>query len=192
MNATSVYANPYDHRWQHVGRECPHTLGTQRENESDSKASNQQPRHGNSGRVAARDHDNCAKVVDHCQSQQQDSERGRDSLAEQCQHSDRKGDVRRHRNPPARMDARLIHQHQINQCRYDHAAQRSYGRQGSSSPLRQLTVVQFPADLQTNDEEEDRHQYVVDEPLERALEHQRPDVDADGCLPQRGVAALPG
>ena len=51
---------------------------------------------------------------------------------------------------------------EVEQAGHDHPADRGDGREGGAPRLAQLAVDELALDLQPDDEEEDRHQPVVD------------------------------
>ena len=74
---------------------------------------------------------------------------------------------------------------------HDHPAERGHRRQRHGPPVAELADDELPLDLHPDDEEEDRHQQVVDDVDEVLLEHVGPDLDADVRRPERLVARLP-
>jgi hypothetical protein len=54
-----------------------------------------------------------------------------------------------------------------------------------------VPVDELTLDLEGDDEEEDRHQAVVDQVLQILLDFEEPDVDAHLGVPQLGVAVVP-
>jgi hypothetical protein len=67
----------------------------------------------------------------------------------------------------------------------DHPPEGRGGRQRGTAQGRQLPVVDFPPDFHPDDEEEDGHQAVVDDPFERAGELPLADLQAHRGLPER-------
>ena len=80
---------------------------------------------------------------------------------------------------------------EVDQCGHDHAAEGGHRRQGGLAAIAQLADGPLAFDLQADDEEEDRHQPVVDDVVEVLGEMERPDRDVDRRRPQRLVAGAP-
>ncbi len=80
---------------------------------------------------------------------------------------------------------------EVDRRRHDHPAERRHGRQRNGSPIAQLPGDEFSLDLHPDDEEEHRHQQVVDHVIEVRLEDVGPDLDADVGRPERFVAGVP-
>ena len=112
--------------------------------------------------------------------------RGRGAPAEQRQHAQRERDVRRRGNGPAVQRRRIgdIDEH-IDQRRQDHAAQRRNRRQGRLLARRQLADQQLALDLEADQEEENRHQPVVDPQQQRLVERELAKPEPEPRLQQR-------
>ena len=82
------------------------------------------------------------------------------------------GDVGGHRHAPPRPRFGRAREEQVQPRGHQHAAQRAECGQQRLATVRQPPVMQLAPNLEPHHEEEDDHQPVVDEPLERALEHQ--------------------
>ena len=67
----------------------------------------------------------------------------------------------------------------VDDRRHDHAADRRDDRQHRLARLGQLADDDLALDLEPDDEEEERHQPVVDPVLERLRERPVPDLDTD-------------
>ena len=74
---------------------------------------------------------------------------------------------------------------------HDHPADRSDGGEGGAPRLAQLAVDELALDLQPDDEEEDRHQALVDPPAEVEGELVAADIDAEHGVPELDVGVLP-
>ena len=62
---------------------------------------------------------------------------------------------------------------------HDHPAERGHRRQRDGAPVAQLAGDELALDLHPDDEEEHRHQQVVDDVAEVLVEHVRPDLEPD-------------
>ncbi len=83
--------------------------------------------------------------------------------SQQRQHAERKGDVGGGGNGPAAQRRRIAEiERDIDQSRRDHPAQRRDGGQGAPRPGRELALDEFALDLQSDDQEEQRHKPVID------------------------------
>ena len=67
----------------------------------------------------------------------------------------------------------------VDQRRDDHAAERGERRQRDCTPVAELADDELALDLHPDDEEEQRHQQVVDDVREVLVEDVRPDLDVD-------------
>ena len=105
--------------------------------------------------------------------------------------ADRERDVGRHRHAPAD-DAGLAEvEPDVDQRRDHHAAERADGRQGGALPAGELADQELALDLQADDEEEHRHQHVVDPVRQRELEAERADVEARVDVLHPGIELRP-
>jgi len=75
----------------------------------------------------------------------------------------------------------------VDQCRYHHAAHGGGGRQDHLGGLGQVAVDHLALDLQADEQEEQRHQAVVDPQQQRFGNLQRADLDSDGHVEQAAV-----
>ncbi len=126
-------------------------------------------------------------VVGDRQREQEQPRPARDPGSEEGQHTNREGDVGRHGDTPA-PDRRLTGieiDPYVDESREDHAAEGGHDGEGSCLGVAQVTVDHLTLDLEPDDEEEDRHQAVVDHVLDVLVEMNRPEVDD-----QRGLEDL--
>jgi hypothetical protein len=123
---------------------------------------------------------NSAKVVHDRKRQEQDLGRERDAWAKQRQDTDCEGDVGRHRHAPAGNRGLAQVEPGVDRRRHHHAAGGADDRQGGALPAGQHTNQELARDLQADDEEEDRHQPVVDLVGEREVETRT--AECDPCL----------
>ena len=137
------------------------------------------------------DDDDGTEVIDDRQGEQEHLQRRRDTAPEQRHHPDGEGDVGGHRDsPPAAFGSTGV-EGEIDHCGHDHATEGGHRRQGGLAAVAQLADRPLAFDLQADDEEEDRHQPVVDDVVEVLGEMERPDGDVDRRRPQRLVTGAP-
>jgi hypothetical protein len=122
------------------------------------------------------DHD-CHDVVDNGKRSQEDLQPQWDAVTKESQHAEGEGDVGRHGDAPTGSSRRTPVQQAVDHGRDEHTTERGNGRQGRASGRGQLADKQLALDLQTNDEEKDRHQPVVDPMMKRhrEMEMDRPE-----------------
>ena len=150
------------------GRPPPRTaVGERREPD---QAGDAERREAEVARVEDRDDQHGAEVVDDRERQEEDLERERDARAEERQDADREGDVGRHRHAPAGDRGLAQVEPGVDRRRHHHAAERGHHRQGGALPAGELADQELALDLEADDEEEDRHQAVVDPVREREVE----------------------
>ncbi len=142
-------------------------------------------------RVEDSDHQHRAEIVHDRQGQQEDLERQADSIAEQRQDAEGERDVGRHRDTPT-PDARCPGvECDEDERGHDHATERRGDRKGGSPPALQLADDEFALDLETDEEEEDRHEQVVDPEQQRLLERPLAEPEARPELEHLEVARRP-
>ncbi len=116
--------------------------------------------------VEQRDDQYAADVVEDRKRRKEDDEAVGNAALEQGEAPHRKSDVRRHGNGPSHAAwARVVESHEDGR-RHDHPAHGGDGGQGRSRRRAELAAGELPFDLHSHDDEEERHQPVVDE-----LEH---------------------
>ena len=101
-------------------------------------------------------------VVDDRDRQHEQLHARRDAVAEQREHADGERDVRRGRDRPARRLRCARGDRQEDERGEHHAAEGGEDGQRRGAPVAQLAADELAFDLQADDEEEDRHQAVVD------------------------------
>ena len=113
--------------------------------------------------------------------------------AEQRQHAEGEGDVGRHRDAPAaRSGSPGADDGEVDQRRQHRAADGRGDRQRGPADRRQLADEHLALDLEADDEEEDRHQPVVDPVEQRQRERDVADADGQVRRPQRSYVAAQG
>ncbi len=142
-------------------------------------------------RVEDRDDDDRADVVDDCEGQQEELERGRHTRTEQTHDADRHGDVGRHGDAPTPCPVPTHVDGDVDERGNDHAADGSDGRQRGGARITQLALDQLPFDLQPDHEEEDRHEPLVHPLFEREVDRMAAERDRQMRVPQLEVGLLP-
>ena len=137
--------------------------------------------------VEDRDDDDGAQVVDDGERRQEHLERQRHAAAERRQHAQREGDVGGGGDRPAleRRGIAPVDRH-VDQRRHGHAAHRADHRQGDLRRLRQRALDDLALDLEPDQQEEERHQAVVDPEQDRLVEDERSQREAEAD-PQQAV-----
>ena len=139
-------------------------------------------------RVEQRDDDDGAEVVEDGERQQEQLERARHPRPQQRQHADGEGDVGGRRNGPAfERDGVAGVDPDVDERRHRHAADGRHCRQRGLAEGRQLAPQQLALDLEADQEEEDRHQAVVDPQQQRLVDRQRADAHAHGRVEEHLV-----
>ena len=119
--------------------------------------------------------------------QQEQPRPARDPGSEEGHHTKGEGDVGRHWDSPA-PDRRLTGieiDPYVDESREDHAAEGSHDGECGCLGVAEVTVDHLTLYLEPDDEEEDRHEAVVDHVLKVLVEMKRPEVDD-----QRGLEDL--
>ncbi len=139
------------------------------------------------------DHDG-ADVVGDGEGEQEQLRARRDPIADQGHDAHGERDVGRHRDAPALLGGGAGVERQIDRSRNQHAAQRGDGRQGDGPRVPEFSDHELALDLETDDEEEQRHQPVVDPLDERQIDVEEvvAELDDEACLPQLGIGVAPG
>ena len=132
-------------------------------------------------RIEQGDDDDGAEVVEDGKRQQEQLERARHPRPQQRQHAHGEGDVGGRRNGPAlERDGVAGVDPDVDERRHRHAADGRHRGQGGLAEGRQLSPQQLALDLEADQEEEDRHQAVVDPQQQRLVDRQRADAHAHG------------
>ena len=119
--------------------------------------------------VEERHHQDGNQVVGDREGGQEDLQRHGHLVAEHRENAHGEGDIRGGRDAPAAGGHRAVVDDGVDECRGDDAAERSNHRQHGLLRRGQLSVRHFAPDFQPHGEEEDHHQDVVDELLDRQV-----------------------
>jgi hypothetical protein len=112
-------------------------------------------------RVDRGDHHQRDQVVDHREGQQADPQAGA-AGRDQRQDSEREGGVGRHRGAPAMGPAAAPVEREVDPNRHRHPTRRRDNRDRHAAPLSKLPGVELALGLEADDEEEERHQALID------------------------------
>ena len=130
-----------------------------------------------------------AHVVNDRDGGQQQLERRRHARSEQRQHADREGDVGRGGDRPAGLQSRRIaRDEQEDERRHRHPRDRGDERQPPPVGAGQPATDELPLDLQPDEQEEQRHQPVVDPQVDGHWPQSGRERRADLCVQQRLIA----
>ena len=137
--------------------------------------------------VDERDHQQCRQVVDDEHRQQEHPGPVRHVLAEDREHAEGERGVGGHRDaPPVRARPAGV-ERQVDQDRHDHPDQPRGQRQDEPASLAQVAEVELAPRLEPDDEEEERHQPVVDPGPQVLRDAVRAEPDREVGLPDRLV-----
>jgi hypothetical protein len=125
--------------------------------------------------VRGPDHHQREEVIDHHHREDERPQAVRHATAGQPQQSECQGGVGRHRDPPAARGRAAQVEREVDRDRGGHPADRGEHRQRDTPPLTQLAEVEFAPRLQTDHEEEERHQPAVHPLAQRQLEAPAPE-----------------
>ena len=126
------------------------------------------------------DDDNRAQVVKNRNRQQKDFGGLRNLASDQHQNANRKRDIGRGRNRPSVHIRRSAVDNRVNNRGTANAAQRRQTRHQHLADVGQKAFGHFAFQFQTDLQEKEHHQNVVDPPFNRFREHRRSD--AEGYL----------
>ena len=129
------------------------------------------------------------EVVDDDQGEEEDPQPGGAARRRQGEGAERQRRVGRHRHPPAVGAVAAAVDQQVDRDRRGDAAERRRRRDPDPGPLAQLAEVELALGLEPDDEEEQRHQPLVDPGVEVGVDPVRADLDAEVGRPEVGVGA---
>jgi hypothetical protein len=191
MDTGGVHAGPHHDAGQHVHARGADPDRLEHHDGGDAGADRDQPLGRDPRRVEDGDDQDRPDVVDHRERQQQHAQRWRHPPAQQRQDADREGDVGRHRHAPAAAAGAAGVERGIDDGRRQHAAHRGEQRQRRPAQVAELSLVHLAPDLEAHDEEEDRHQAVVDPEVQRPGERPGADRERGVGVPQGVIGAGP-
>ena len=163
------------------GRAAPFRRVAQRQQHREQRHRHHQRDDGDVRGVDDRDHHERAEVVDDGERQQEHAQPGRRARREQRQRAEREGGVGGHRRAPAVGAGAARVEREVDRHRDAHAAERGDHGDRQAPALAQLAEVELALGLQPDDEEEERHQPLVD-PVAQ--------VGRDAAAPRRVIASV--
>ena len=140
-------------------------------------------------RVDAGDDGERADVVRDREGQDEDAEAKRAAAAEERDHAERERGVGRDHDPPAL--ARVAREREVGERGHDHPADRRRDRNADTAAVAELAHVELAADLEPDDEEEERHQAVVHPVAEVLREHPVAEPERELRAPELLVGIAP-
>jgi hypothetical protein len=191
MHARFEHAYPGEQAEQEIKRGLAHIEQVQGREPGDPHACERERDERKRVGIEDGDDDDGHQVVDDGERQQERPEGGRDRASQEGADADREADIRGRRDRPAaqRLGAGAVQRH-IDDGRNHEAPDRRDHRQRRLAPAGERALAGLPLDLQTDEQEEDRHQAVVDPMLQRLGEADRTDPDLAGQMQERGVIGL--
>ena len=138
-------------------------------------------------RVRRRDHEERDDVVDDDDREHERAESVREARADERQHAERERRVRGHHGPPAVRGATAGVEGEVDQHGRGHPADSGDERQRHAAALAQLAHVELAARFEPDDEEEERHQPVVDPVAQVLGERPVPQAKRERRVPDRVV-----
>jgi hypothetical protein len=142
--------------------------------------------------VADGDDQDGTNIVGDRQRQQQDAKARRDPAPENGHAADHERDVGRHRDSPAPRRRAAVLQRQVDGGGRDHAAEGGGHRKRGTPGIAKLADHELALDLESDDEEEHRHQSVADPVLERVAQLEGAEPELDRGLPESEKGIGPG
>ena len=186
VHATFEHTHPQDQTDDHVRRHFYHAHPVHHDQRDEACGCQSQGDTRQFAGVEQCNHDDRTQVVDDCQGHQEQLERHGNTLAQQSQHTQRKGNVGGHRDSPAAECVRVVLVDEpIDQRWHHHAANRRCTGQHDLGRLGQLAFQQLAFDLKADQQEEQGHQAIVDPEQRRFGNLQGTDLHSHGRV-QKG------
>ncbi len=117
--------------------------------------------------VEERDDNDGAEVVDDGKRRQENDEADRRTARRERHDAERESDVGRHRDAPAASRRRAEVDGRVQERGHEHAAERGADRQHHRRFRAELAIEELALDFEADDEEEHRHEAVID-PVDKA------------------------
>ena len=170
MDARALHADPEKGGEDEVGQGPADATQVERVHQDGDQCRQAEIAEIDLGGIEQGDHGHRSQVVDDGQRDEKGQQPPWHPVAEQRHDTDGEGDVGRHRDPPAAHSIGTGVEPDIEQRRHHHAADGGDHRQHGIADVRQLPHQHLALDLQSDHEEEDGHQAVVDPVVHRVLE----------------------
>ena len=164
MNARVEKAEPREQSEQEIRCDVQHASAVERKCGGECRQPCEQGNERKTARVEQRDDNNRAEIIDDGKCRQKDDNGGRGAACRDGENAQRKGDVRRHRDAPARHCCGVAAHidRSVEECGDEHPPDGCTDGENRRRERLQLTEEKFALDFQSDDEEENRHQTVVD------------------------------
>ena len=135
------------------------------------------------GGVENRNDDDRSEIIDDREAQQKNPQARNDMASYERQHADRKGDIRRRRNRPTRQGARAVDVDGGIDRRWNrHTADGADDWKRRAPPIGEFTFEQLAFDLEPDQQEEHRHQRIVDPEVNGFFETKTIESDANASV----------
>jgi hypothetical protein len=163
VHAAVVQRVPERHAQQQVHHAVAHVVAVAQEERHGERSGAQQPVPMEPRAIEDGDDEDAAQVVEDGQRGEEHHQRVAHAILDQGEAADGEGDVRGHGDgPPAQRRGARVERH-VDARRHHHASQRRDGRQHGPRHRPQLAHGQLALDFHAHQEEEERHQPIVDE-----------------------------
>ncbi len=162
MDARLEERQPHAAAQDQVDERTSHTGPVRQHQRRQTDPGDEQSEPGQLRGVEERDHDHGPDVIDDRDSGEKHLQTDGNAWTDQRQDPQSERDVGRHGNSPTGRAGSARVDEAVDRRRDDHPTQRRPGRQRRLARLGQLAHQRFALDLQTDHEEEDGHQAVVD------------------------------
>ena len=159
---------PQESEQQQIERQLLHPAAVARKHDAQDRSRGGERDEVYLGRIEKRDDRDRAHVVDDRDGDEEQLQRRRRTLAEQRQHAHCKGDVgRRGNRPPLGQSRRAAGKSDVDHRGDGHARCGRDERQPPAVPAREPPIDELALDLQPDEQEENRHQPVIDPQMDR-------------------------
>ena len=159
---------PQQGRQYQIGPQRIHLEPVERQHRQPQDEGGQKCRQIQLGGIEKRNDRHCAHIVDNRHGREKQFERSRCPAAQKGKHANGKGDICRGRYRPTAHELRVASRKAEIDCRWDNHA--GCGRDNGKSSIRpgcQMPVDKFTFDFQADEQEENRHQSVIDPQMDR-------------------------
>ena len=188
VHARLEHAQPKEDADEHIGCKSRHAGAVQQQQRQKSGAGEAQGQQRKIGRVEQRNDQDGGKVVHDRQGEKKDLQGGRYSPAKQGEHTKGEGDIGSGRDCPASDRCRIAPvERRVDEGRGNHAPDSRHARQRRLANAREFALEDFALYFQTHQQEEDRHQAVVDPQQQRLGQNELADLNGEACVEQRRV-----
>ena len=184
MNASHKEARPDDERRHDVGMGGAKPEPLKAERQENTERGDAEAVEIQSAGVEQGDDEDRDDVVDDGERQQKDADVARNGFSEQRQHADGERDVGCRRYRPALVVPRSGSEGQIDQRGNGDTAESRQHRQNGLIEPAERALMDLTADFHADDEEEHRHQRVVDPEMQRPHEGKLADAKWNRQVPE--------